>query len=229
MSETLWENSWPLLRCSFKMRRLETQPFYSEGFTAMNRIGKLGLSFMLSMGLSGQLFAAVDFPAGQNCVAWKAHKTMFLFKKVEPVGLHCKLKIQVDNPAPSHVQVTVTVPLADFNSGDAERDSEVRKLLKEDVQPELVFVSDTTTARDWPSYLNGTLSTLKGVLKIGGKSHPVVLQLQKRVDNQPLVGRVDVSLKALEIEAPGFAGGLVAKVEDTIELWFQVLPQQDKL
>ena len=194
----------------------------------MNLMAKVSLALALMGSLNSYLGASVEFPSGQNCVAWKARKTMFLFSKSEPVGTNCNITVKVDVPAPSHFQVTVVVPLAEFKSGELERDQEIRKLLKEEVQPDLIFLSDTITARDWPSYLDGSIAAMKGVLKIGGRAYPVILQLQKRGDGQPLVGKVDVSLKALEIEAPGFAGGLVAKVDDTIELSFQVTPRPDK-
>ena len=191
----------------------------------VNVWGKLCLGGGLLFSLYGYARPAIDFPDGQNCVAWKAKKTMFLFRKSEPVGLNCKIRIRVESPAPSHYQVTVNIPLGEFSSGEAERDLEVRKLLREDKQADLLFISDTLTGRDWPSYLEGSLPLVKGALKVGGQNYPVTLQLQKRTGPAPLYGKIEVSLKSLEVAAPAVAGGLVAQVDDIVELWMQVYPE----
>ena len=156
----------------------------------MKPAGKILLTVLFISSLSDPVRASSPFPAGQNCVAWKARKTMFLMKNVEAVGVNCKVQIQLETTAPSHVQVKVAIPLAEFKSGEEERDLEVRKLLREEAQPELLFLSDTITAKDWPLVLSGNYNSLKGVLKIGGKNSQTSVpnRFYKRLERRSHLG-----------------------------------------
>ena len=92
--------------------------------------------------------SGVVFPEGKACVAWKTRKTMFLLKKVEPVGINCSVNIRIDSKGVGK-QVIVEIPIAAFDSGEKMRDKKVQEILKSDVAPALVFTSRIYTSEEW--------------------------------------------------------------------------------
>ncbi len=170
--------------------------------------------------------ADISFPKNQNCVAWKTKKTMFLVKSEEPVGINCSITLTVSSPTAGLKQVLVKVPIDKFDSGEVDRDKEVLLLLKADRQKDLEFLSKEITEAQWPDYLAGKMSVLQGALRIAGESYPVDVQLKKSEDTAQdmLSGSLETTFTAFKIEPPSVAGGVVAKVKDTLTLVFQLNP-----
>ena len=184
------------------------------------------LSSMVIANISSAWGADISFPKDQNCVAWKTKKTMFLVKSEEPVGINCSITITVDSPAAGTKQVLVKMPIEKFDSGEVDRDKEVLLLLKADKQKELEFLSKEIPEAQWPDYRTGKMSVLQGTLKIAGESYPVDVQLKKSDDTAQamLSGSLETTFTAFKIPPPNVAGGLVARVKDTLTLVFQLNP-----
>ena len=63
-----------------------------------------------------------------------------------------------------------------------------------------------------------------GALRIGGKDFPVTFQVRTKREGKNILfsGQTEVSLSHFEISPPRMLGGLVASVEDWLELSFNV-------
>jgi len=187
----------------------------------------LAFSFLLqSLAFSGAAWAEVTipWPAEKSCVAWQTKKTMFLFNSVVPIGINCEIAVKDTVGVAGH-QITLTAPIERFDSGEASRDKEVLILLKGDVQPVLEFQSKPLEEAKWTTLLNGELKQLDGELKLGGKSYPVTAELTVSGDKdaKTFEGVIASTFTAFDIKPPKVAGGIVASVEDALNLRFKIL------
>jgi polyisoprenoid-binding protein YceI len=166
---------------------------------------------------------AVPFPDGKTCAAWKTKKTMFLFRKLEPVGMNCAARASIETLG-GVKRVRVLVPIAKFDSGEPSRDKEVLKILKADAQPELEFLSRGYTAGEWDALAHTRAAAVEGTLKIGGKEFPVSAPFSFVGEgaDAAAVGSFVTSFSAFEIKPPAVGGGLVAQVQDYLELHYRI-------
>lgn len=166
--------------------------------------------------------SGVEFPAGKACVAWKAMKTMFLLKKVEPVGINCSVTVRVSSKGGGK-QVIVAIPIAGFDSGEKMRDKHVREILRSEVAPALVFTSRLYTQKEWRAVKAGKTVEIEGALSIGGESFPLIVPISVSND-APMVasGALSTTFTRFKIEPPKVAGGLIANVHDHLELHYRV-------
>lgn len=166
---------------------------------------------------------AVPFPDGKTCAAWKTKKTMFLFRKLEPVGMDCAARASIETLG-GVKRVRVLVPIAKFDSGEPSRDKEVLKILKADAQPELEFLSRGYTAAEWDALAHTRAAAVEGTLKIGGKEFPVTAPFSfvGEGPDAAAVGSFVTSFSAFEIKPPAVGGGLVAQVQDYLELHYRI-------
>lgn len=164
--------------------------------------------------------AEPEFPPGQSCAAWKTKKRMFLVRSVEPVGVSCDLKVQRTS-AEVGWGLQISIPVASFNSGEAERDAEVVKLLKGDGHPNILISSETLAPQLIEQFHKGESVQVSGRIEVGGKAIERSFTVLK--DKQ---GFARVSLKTqfkdFDLEPPQVAGGVVAKVRDDLELHAQI-------
>lgn len=159
------------------------------------------------------------FAPDKTCVAWKTRKRLFVFKKLEPAGVSCAVKVEAV-PEKDARRLRVVVPIASFDSGEAARDKYVLEILKASVQPELVFLSKPYGAKAWADLREGRASAIDGHLRIGGTDFPV--SLSAAVADGAAVGSVKTRFDSFKIPAPSVAGGLVAKVADDLELRYRI-------
>lgn len=159
------------------------------------------------------------FEPDKTCVAWKTRKTLFVFKKLEPAGVSCAVKVEAV-PENGARRLRVVVPIASFDSGEGARDKHVLEILKAAVQPELVFLSKPYGAKEWTDLREGRAPLLKGDLRIGGADFPVSLSVS--VADGAAFGSVWTRFGAFNIPAPSVAGGLVAKVAEELELGYRI-------
>lgn len=184
---------------------------------------------VLGLVLSGSSAFAADiaWPNGKSCVAWKTSKRMFLMKTVEPVGMNCDVKAQDQSAIGANGEthkISISVPIDKFDSGEPSRDKDVTSQLKADVQPNLEYTSQELTATDWERLFKGELREIDGALKIAGKAYPVKMSIvgSKEDDDQVVAGSVDTTYTAFDLKPPVIAGGLVAKVHDSLSLHFRL-------
>jgi polyisoprenoid-binding protein YceI len=183
-------------------------------------IGLLSLGYLSVASAS----AAPEFPEGQSCAAWKTKKRMFLVRSVEPVGISCELKVERnfnESHPPQLQSLRISVPVASLNSGEAERDAEVVKLLKGESFPHIVIATEKLEPSAVEQFHKGEKLQVRGRIEVGGQSIERNFSVQK--DSQ---GFARVSLEArfkdFGIQAPRVAGGVVAQVQDQLELHAQI-------
>ncbi len=164
---------------------------------------------------------AQDFPAGAHCVAWRTQKTMFLLSKETPVGLNCKVQTNLKDNGGQKV-LEVSIPIQGFDSKSAQRDADVFTLLKGPQQPDLLFRSEQLSNERLLSLAKDG-GTVEGQLTIGGKAYPVSFAVRvETVNNAPVFfGSFQGTFSQFDIESPRVAAGLIAKVDDKLELIFQ--------
>lgn len=170
-------------------------------------------------------FAAVtqaqEFPVGAHCVAWRTQKTMFLVSKETPVGINCKIQTSLKEEGGQKV-LEVSIPIQGFDSKSADRDADVFTLLKGSQQPDLRFRSELLSNERLLS-LAKEGGVVQGQLTIGGKANPVAFTIRTASAGETMVfhGAFQGTFSQFEIDPPRVGGGLVAKVDDKLELLFQ--------
>lgn len=165
------------------------------------------------------LFAEeVPFPEGKDCVAWKTKKAMFFVKVKDPVGINCKIKLETI-PEGNKLRVRVLVPVNGFDSGEPSRDSEVVDILKGDKFPNIVFLSEPLDPKEWRT---GNPTSLAGTLNVAGNDSPLTLVVKKESAKNLVNGMLVSKFTTFKIDPPSVALGVVAKIDDYLELHFQV-------
>jgi polyisoprenoid-binding protein YceI len=166
--------------------------------------------------------AGVTFPDGKACAAWKTKKTMFLFKKLEPVGMNCAVTAKVTTDGAGK-RVIVEIPIASFDSGEPARDKQVRVILKADVAPSMVFTSRVYAPAEWESVSAGKAATIEGTLAIGGESFAISAPISLSAGPAPVAsGEFKTTFAYFKIAPPKVAGGLIASVQDYLELHYSI-------
>lgn len=165
----------------------------------------------------------VTFPNGESCVAWKTDKTLFVVNKQSPVGINCKIELKIEQTNLGYV-FEGKFPISGFNSNQEMRDKEVRKILEEDIQPSLIFITNPISKVDWTKKKNSSFE-LKGILKKGKKDFILSFFIYKELQNGNLTwkGLAKTKFSELGMEAPKVAGGLITTVNDELELHFQFI------
>jgi YceI-like protein len=187
----------------------------------MNVLRKAALSAGVTVLLAAGV-GAVTFPDGKACVAWKTKKTMFLLKKLEPVGINCSVSVHI-TPKGAGQQVIVEIPIAAFDSGEKARDKQVLTILKSDVAPALVFTSREYASAEWDGVKIGKIALIEGSLSIGGESFPISMPfLVSRDASMVASGVLVTTFSRFKIAPPKVAGGLIANVQDYLELHYRV-------
>jgi hypothetical protein len=177
---------------------------------------------IVSAALNSANASEVTFPADQNCVAWKASKTMFLVKSQEPVGTTCKLKLEITptETLPTQAGLKLTFPISSFDSGEPDRDKEVQLILKVPEHPNMVVTAEVSKDQK-DQIISGSLKTLSVSVRYGGIEVPLKIDITELTENI-VKGVAKTSFTEMKLAQPKVLGGLVAKVHDPLELWFQL-------
>ena len=144
---------------------------------------------------------------------------MFLFSSSEPIGMSTKLTAKLEAIADQRV-LSLSVPVASFDSGEKDRDADIVKILKADKHPNIEFKTPPMSILDLEDVINGNVSSLKGDLSIGGQKFPVQLLIMGSGPGPKahLIARLEAKFSTFNIEPPSVAGGLVASVDDLLWL-----------
>jgi len=163
------------------------------------------------------------FQKGEHCTAYRVGKRMFLFKPVTVIGKNCDSSASVLKDGDS-VILKVTVPSDKFISGEPERDKHTAQILGAPAAPAIEFTSAPVSAESWAEAVKGKSLTVKGILKINGHENPVEPTVKFTVSENAYTafGSLETSFTANGLQAPKVAGGIVANVNDAIELHFQL-------
>lgn len=165
---------------------------------------------------------------GDHCVAYKAEKKMFLIRNVTVIGKNCDVSAQVIPQVDGRFAIEMSVPTNNFRSGEPERDKDVAKTLKADVESNIIFRSNPMTADEWKEKIKGGEFPLKGELEIGNEMFPVEAQVQiaKVESNFEADGVIKTKFKDFKIDPPKLVGGIMANVKQDLELHFHIQGQK---
>jgi len=168
----------------------------------------------------------VKFADDKSCVAWKTRKTLFLFKHVEPVGMNCAVQSIVLNKG-SELRLRSVIPINKFDSGEPSRDKEVFNILGGDRQTEIIYTSGPVDEAAIKNMLAAPADML-GLIYVNSKAFPVhFLVSAKTVEGGVAFdGHCTTKFSDLEIPKIKVAGGLIASVDDYLELHFHLLSSQ---
>ena len=182
----------------------------------------LTVLFLVSAGAATE---PLLFEEGSHCVAYKVEKTMFLVKNDSVIGRNCDVSAQVLPEVGGLYHIEVNIPLRSFNSGDADRDKDVLKLLQAEARPELTFRSKAFTGDQWREMFAKKEFPLEGKLYIGNSAYPVNLTVDyaDRTTAAEVHGRADVKFSDFAMKPPKVGGGFVAKSKPNFELYFNLV------
>lgn len=183
------------------------------------------MRFLLVLALLGAPAAAARsmFDSGQHCVAYKVKMRSLFSSKV--VGKNCDVSVQLLPAVGGDYQIEVNVPISGFDSDDKERDKDVREILKEAEQSDIVFRSKTMTETEWREAIKKPSFVLEGELSIAGKSFPLTapVEISKAEDGIEADGVITVPFSRFDLQPPKVGGGLFARAESDLELHFHLM------
>lgn len=168
---------------------------------------------------------AVKFPTPvEHCVAWKTRKKMFLFDSTEPVGISCRFESRLRLNADGTGVAELNIPIKSFDSKDKGRDDTVFEILKGDQQPNLILRTMPMQRPELESIWSRSKGTLDVQIEIGHKTSKLQFQYETylRGSVRILHGVVKTTFTQLGMQPPSAGGGLVAKVDDVLELHAQL-------
>lgn len=186
----------------------------------MSVFGIFGICAISTVLAQGEIFP----DPSQACVAWKTNKRMFLVSHQSAVGRSCQAILSRAPEGPNLVRIQLEVPIRSFNSGEKERDDEVFKILSGSVQPTLRLETDPISPTELERASAGKTGSIRAKLTLGGKPYMITLPFQVLGNGNEarVVGQIDTTFKAFDIEPPTVAMGIVAKVDNLLELHFSL-------
>ncbi len=163
--------------------------------------------FVLILNLVSKTLSAEAIPdLGLNCVAWKTTKVMFLVNMVYPVGTSCSVQVTRSPKGNELTEYKVIVPIASFDSGEKDRDKEVLKILKADMQSDIEIIGNITAKVPEQSI----------TISVAGEKF--TLPVKATIENNVLYVQANTQFSNLNMKAPSVLGGFIAKVKDILEL-----------
>ncbi|WP_327354582.1 YceI family protein [Pseudobacteriovorax antillogorgiicola] len=168
------------------------------------------------------------FRADQHCVAWQAHKTMFLFKTFDPVGMNCDISAKFE-PSEEGLSLVVEVPLQSFDSGEETRDADVFEILQGEVQDPMIFKSTAAPDELWHQIVKLGRGIVPGKLKIGDQEFKVdcPVELSRSGDILILSGKLETHFTSFKIDPPTVLAGALVSVDDALKLHYRL--RSDKI
>lgn len=168
------------------------------------------------------------FEPGKHCVAYKVKKKSLSLFSGTVVGKNCDISVQLLPVVGGGYQIEVSVPISGFDSGDKDRDQDVKIILKETEQPEILFRSKVMAEKDWKEFVQKPNVTLDGDLTIAGKSYAISApaQVTKVATGLEIDGVAVVPFSKFDLQPPKVGGGLIAKADSDLELHFHLLSEK---
>ena len=174
-------------------------------------------AFIMSSGIQAQ---DIPFPLDKACVAWKTKKTMFLFKRENPIGINCKIDVsfKADETGKGYV-IILTAPIKNFDSGNEHRDKDVFEILGGPKQADIIVTTASYSKEDWLVMLDG-LGILDLNMKLAGETFTLNIPIE--MNNDLMSGNMRANFSDFNIKAPKVAFGLVASVAENLDLAFSI-------
>jgi hypothetical protein len=179
----------------------------------------LGLSLLCTIAFAAEPEEVFD--GDDHCVAYRTSKGMLFSSDTEVLGRSCEVTASLVAGEPAgEVRIVVSLPVKSLDSDNFMRDRTVADLLGADVQPDLLFTSSPIEVATLRDDVDRGQFVLSGTLARGGKDYPIEfpLQLVPRGGRHYVVGRLESSFEAFEVEVPTIAFGLIARPHEKLEL-----------
>jgi hypothetical protein len=181
----------------------------------------LKILFIISI-LPTLIFAEENlFNANEHCVAWKTSKRMFLVSNSSPIGKNCGIETEALK-IKSDFQLKGIVPVGKFDSGEPSRDSEVEIMLGGELHPNIIIESEPLSLGKLKQLLKEE-QLVNGFLTVKGKKNPISIKIKALQTDKEITyfGSMKTSFSSFGVEPISVVGGVVAKVQDELELLFQ--------
>jgi polyisoprenoid-binding protein YceI len=127
------------------------------------------------------------------------------------------LQINLQDPARSRIEVVV--PVASFDSGNSNRDSNMLDTVEEERYADVRFVSSAVTVDRWERTADGYAGTwrVRGSLTFHGQTHEVEIPVTVRVAGRAFEAatRFSISLERFRVDRPRL---MLMPISDTLDL-----------
>ncbi len=127
------------------------------------------------------------------------------------------LRLDLGDPARS--SVTIRVPVASFDSGNSNRDSNMLEVVEVDRYPDVFFESTAISVQRWEPTASGYEGawTVRGNLTFHGETHPVMIPVTVRIEGPRFAatGAFSIALSQFKVRRPKL---LLWSISDTIDL-----------
>ncbi|MDQ7041536.1 MAG: YceI family protein [Rhodothermus sp.] len=132
-------------------------------------------------------------------------------------SVHGTLQLDLDDPARS--AVTIRVPVASFDSGNSNRDSNMLDAVEADRYPDVLFESTSITVQRWERTASGYEGSwmVEGHLTFHGQTRPVTIPVTVRIEGNRFeaTGAFSIALSQFKVRRPKL---LLWSIRDTIDL-----------
>ena len=127
--------------------------------------------------------------------------------------------LRLDLTDPPRSSVTIRVPVASFDSGNSNRDSNMLDAVEADRYPDVLFESTAISVQRWEHTSSGYEGswTVGGNLTFHGETHPVLIPVTVRIEGNRLeaTGAFSIALSQFKVRRPKL---LLWSIRDTIDL-----------
>lgn len=127
---------------------------------------------------------------------------------------------------PSKSQITISVPVGSFDSGNSNRDSNMLDAVEVDRHPEVRFVSESIQPDSWAAEAQQGRWIVSGNLTFHGRTHLIEVPVDVAVNDETFQakGTFDVSLTRFDVERPRI---LLMPIGDTLRMKFTIQAAMD--
>ena len=153
-----------------------------------------------------------------HCVAYRTVKGMFFFFTSEIVGINCHISTEISRDATGdHFQLTLSIPVKYFDSGNDNRDRHVGEILGGKSQLPVLFLSEWLSKAQVEKILEEKKGLVSGTLVIGNKESPLAFDVRVTVRGKSTLVRAmaGTTFAAMGVSVPkvGPAGAIAAPGE----------------
>lgn len=177
------------------------------------------------LGLAGWLAGGAQLIAQPIIVAVDSTESVLQYHGHHPLHgwtgtsrlVYGTLQLDLDDPARS--SITIRVPVASFDSGNSNRDSNMLDAVEADRYPDVRFESTAISVQRWERTEAGYegVWTVGGNLTFHGQTHPVTIPVTVRIEGNRFeaTGTFSIALSQFKVRRPKL---LLWPIRDIIDL-----------
>jgi hypothetical protein len=168
------------------------------------------------------------FDAGKHCVGYKFKKKSLSLFKSQVVAKNCDVSAQLLPVVGGGYQIEVSAPISAFESNDKDWDQDLRDILKESDQPDVIFHSKIMSEKDWKQLVQKAKVDLEGEITLANKTYPIVTPctINKVTNGIEVDGQTTVPFSKFELQPPKSGGGFIAKADSDLEIHFHLMSEK---